>query len=73
MGGMGHYKRAKWAAGIKPGKPGAFYLTGAAAICCFTETGTGLAWDKDGMTPHAAIVEKGRNRRKTPDANPRLN
>ena len=28
MGGMGHYKRAKWAAGIKPGKPGAFYLTG---------------------------------------------
>ena len=44
-----------------------------AAIRCFTETGTGLAWDKDGMTPHAAIVEKGRNRWKTPDANPRLN
>ena len=39
----------------------------------FTETGTGLAWDKDGMTPHAATVENGRNLWKTPDTNPRLN
>ena len=37
------------------------------------QTGTGLAWDKDGMTPQAAIVEKGRNRWETPDTNPRLN
>ena len=43
----------------------------AAAICCFTEAGTGQAWDKDGMTPHAAVVENGRDRWKTPDANPR--
>ena len=35
----------------------------AAALCCFTETGTGQAWDKDGMSPC-------RDRWKTPDANP---
>ena len=73
--------------GLRPAAPGTCSLGSAglrlsdvirwaaagAAICCYNEAGTGLAWDKDGMTPHAAIVEKGLNRWKTPDANPRLN